>query len=369
MNLHSDVLSRSEPLPFTDGSNNPVNDPILLKQIVDAPNITLKEHIRDEKLFLEFCPAGGDWIHIEMPTVWRVFFTLQIKRLEGRPKDALDGERYTTDFEGHRMRVQLINTRNGWSLALRKINPVISSLMDLHIDPRDIIPNILPAGLHLIGGRNGGGKTSSLIGIFEKIPEHMRGKTLDIGDPIEYILDQPLVDQRQVGEDVSSAQVALFEAVRGFYNTVIIGEIRDGYTAREAVLAGQSGALVLATIHANSIRSMIGRMETFLHDVGEGTGLLPHVLSFCMCQYLVNVDSPSSPSGRKQLPVYETLKMTPGVVKQLEGGSENLQNFANIQAGQKDIRFVDSLNKHRLNGSITESEFHENKKFFEQVAS
>lgn len=336
--------------------------------ISDAPNITLKEDTSRETVRhnFEFRLPGAEWMHQGMPAEWLEFFHAQkALHIDSREKSMLDGERYTTTFNDLRYRCQMTNNRKGWTIAMRKINLIRMGFRELKIDPEHTQKKIRPTGLHIIGGKNGHGKTATLMALFDSLEN--RGKTLDIGDPIEYIIDEPFVDQRQVGEDVSSMAVALFEGVRGYYDTVIIGEIRDPETAKEAILAGQSGALVLATLHAESVRSCIGRMENFLS--AEYKALLPHVLSFCMVQYLYPVKSAAAAHGKTLIPVYETLSMTPDLVNKLSDGSDSLQNFQILQEQQQAMTFDKCLNMHRRNQNMDEEEYNRALQYFSPIAS
>ncbi|MDP1222699.1 ATPase, T2SS/T4P/T4SS family, partial [Klebsiella pneumoniae] len=84
--------------------------------------------------------------------------------------------------------------------------------------------------------------------------EKLTGHILTIEDPIEYQFrnKRSIVNQREVGSDTASLQVALKNALRQAPDVILIGEIRDRETMSSAMGFAQSGHLCLATLHANN---------------------------------------------------------------------------------------------------------------------
>ncbi len=352
----SDLLSNTKPIETKRGVN-----------VLDAPDITLKEDKsgKEKQHFLEYRLPGSKWCGEVMSPEWNEFYLAQLEEQLGkRPENAIDGEKYTTEYKDTRYRCQLTNNRKGWAIAMRKINKYRADYRQLNLSP-EIIQNLSSTGLYIVGGPNGNGKTATLQAMVDAVED--RGKMLDIGDPIEYIRNEPFVDQREVGEDVSSMEVALYEAVRGCYDTVIIGEIRDPETAKAAVLCGQSGALVFATLHAENVQSALGRMENFLPDSYKP--LLPHVLKYAMVQYLEPVNSDRTEHGKALIPVYETLRMS-GNVRNLmaDGGAKALTNMPMTQQSQGAITFEKCLEAHRTKHLMSEDEYVRGMKRYQAIA-
>ena len=72
-----------------------------------------------------------------------------------------------------------------------------------------------------------------------------------------------MVNQREVGRDTASLQVALKNALRQAPDCILIGEIRDRETMTSALSYALSGHLVLATLHANNSHHALGRILSF----------------------------------------------------------------------------------------------------------
>ena len=118
------------------------------------------------------------------------------------------------------------------------------------------LPEILNAlvmekrGLVLMVGATGTGKSTTLASMLEQRNQHLTGHILTIEDPIEFLFTnkKSVVNQREVGRDTSSLQVALKNALRQAPDCILIGEIRDRETMTSAISYSLSGHLVLATV-------------------------------------------------------------------------------------------------------------------------
>jgi twitching motility protein PilU len=95
--------------------------------------------------------------------------------------------------------------------------------------------------------------------------QQMTGHVLTIEDPIEFLFSnkKSIVNQREVGRDTQSLQIALKNALRQAPDCIMIGEIRDRETMTAALSYALSGHLVLATLHANNSYHAMGRILSF----------------------------------------------------------------------------------------------------------
>ncbi len=120
-------------------------------------------------------------------------------------------------------------------------------------------------GLILMVGATGTGKSSTLASMLELRNRQMPGHILTIEDPIEFLFSskKSVVNQREVGRDTNSLQVALKNALRQAPDVIMIGEIRDRETMTAALSYSLSGHLVLATLHANNSYHALGRILSF----------------------------------------------------------------------------------------------------------
>ncbi len=120
-------------------------------------------------------------------------------------------------------------------------------------------------GLILLVGATGSGKSTTLAAMLELRNRTMAGHILTIEEPIEFLFQSKrcVVNQREVGRDTESLQVALKNALRQSPDCIMIGEIRDRETMSGALSYALSGHLVLASMHANNSYHALGRILSF----------------------------------------------------------------------------------------------------------
>ena len=120
-------------------------------------------------------------------------------------------------------------------------------------------------GLILVVGATGSGKSTSLAAMIDHRNRHSTSHILAIEDPIEFIHrhQRSIVNQREVGIDTQSYGAALVNALREAPDVLLIGEIRDQDTMRQAMIYTQTGHLCLATLHANNAYHAMNRIIGF----------------------------------------------------------------------------------------------------------
>lgn len=176
-------------------------------------------------------------------------------------------------------------------------------------------------GLILLVGATGTGKSTTMASMLEQRNQQVSGHILTIEDPIEFIFSnkRSMVNQREVGRDTQSLQIALKNALRQAPDCIYIGEIRDRETMTAAISYSLSGHLVLSTMHANNSYHALGRILSFyapesrpalLSDLAAG-------LRAVVSQRLVR----ASAGGR--LPAVEVLLNTQLVSELIEQGDIN----------------------------------------------
>jgi type IV pilus assembly protein PilB len=116
-----------------------------------------------------------------------------------------------------------------------------------------------PSGLILVVGPTGSGKSTTLYGGLQLLASDARRKVITVEDPIEYSIE--LIQQTQVKPAIGfSFADAMRSFVRQDPDVILVGEIRDGETALEAIRASQTGHLVLSTLHSNDAVDAVQRL-------------------------------------------------------------------------------------------------------------
>ena len=176
-------------------------------------------------------------------------------------------------------------------------------------------------GLILMVGATGTGKSTTLASMLEQRNQQMAGHILTIEDPIEFIFTnkRSVVNQREVGRDTQSLQIALKNALRQAPDCIYIGEIRDRETMTMAISYALSGHLVVSTLHANNSYHALGRILSFYSPESRPALLadLAAGLRAVVSQRLVR----ASAGGRR--PAVEVLLNTKLVSELIEQGDFN----------------------------------------------
>ena len=162
-------------------------------------------------------------------------------------------------------RISGFRQRSTYAAVIRYIPNKIPALASLKLPPLlgDLIME--KRGLILMVGATGAGKSTTLASMIDRRNETATGHILTIEDPIEYYFTnkKSVVNQREVGSDTQSLQVALKNALRQAPDVIMIGEIRDRETMSAAIAYAQSGHLCLATMHANNSYQALNRVLSF----------------------------------------------------------------------------------------------------------
>ncbi len=162
-------------------------------------------------------------------------------------------------------RLSAFRQRGSIAAVFRCIPHLIPALESLGVPPLMSKLVLEKRGLILMVGATGTGKSTTLASMIEWRNQQVTGHILSIEDPIEFLFSnkKSIVNQREVGRDTSSLQLALKNAMRQAPDCIMIGEIRDRETMTSALSYALSGHLVLATLHANNSYHALGRILSF----------------------------------------------------------------------------------------------------------
>jgi twitching motility protein PilT len=168
---------------------------------------------------------------------------------------------YTADGAG-RFRVNGFRQKGYTSFAFRYVPSDVPSFdaLGLPAGVRRLADE--KRGLILVTGATGSGKTTSLAAMIDHMNRTRSDHIVTIEDPIEIMHNDKgcIVSQREIGLDTSSFKEALRRVLRQDPDIILVGELRDEESATAALQAGESGHLVLSTMHTLDARETIGRM-------------------------------------------------------------------------------------------------------------
>lgn len=164
--------------------------------------------------------------------------------------------------DGNRFRVSLYRERGNDTLAIRRLNACIPTMVELGLPATTQQWTELEQGLILVTGPTGCGKSTTIAAMANQINHAKPVHILTVEDPIEYVLPPALatVRQREIGPDVDSFPHAVRAALREDVDVLVIGELRDADTMASALAVAETGHLVFATMHTNNAEQAIDRL-------------------------------------------------------------------------------------------------------------
>ena len=272
--------------------------------------------------------------------------SVELAHAAGRPPlgtcGSMDGA--LTAPDGTRFRFNVFRRQGRIAIALRRLEDTFRSLSELGL------PNSLydlcdmPAGLVVVAGPTGAGKSTTLATMLDRINQTRKCHMVTIEDPIEY-LHKPamsLVNQRQVGADTESFNEALVASLRQDPDVVLVGEIRDLNTIRTAITAAETGHLVFTTVHAGDCVGTIERLVS-VFPADEQFGIrrqLSLVLRAVIAQHLLICDGAGTLRAdaffptvkRSRVVTSEVLIANPAVANLVATGKSN-QIYSAMESG------------------------------------
>jgi len=211
-----------------------------------------------------------------------------------------------------RLRIQAHFSSSGLGITCRILNDHIPSLDSLGFDPdtSTTLESLVVkrAGLGLVTGPTGSGKSTTLAAIMDWVRRNYPKHIVTVEDPVEYLYPDTMegddgieyaspgiITQQEVGRDVNSYRQGLKDVLRKAPHIILIGEIRDREAMETCIEAAQTGHFVLSTLHTTGAVRTIGRiLELFPRDKHESVlSRLSETLSFVLSQGLLN-----TPDGR-----------------------------------------------------------------------
>eukprot|EP00456_Euglypha_rotunda_P051359 TRINITY_DN414_c0_g1_i1.p1 TRINITY_DN414_c0_g1~~TRINITY_DN414_c0_g1_i1.p1 ORF type:complete len:390 (-),score=115.03 TRINITY_DN414_c0_g1_i1:1435-2604(-) len=246
--------------------------------------------------------------------------------------------------EPWRFRVNLFIQTGKMGMVSRKIERSIPNFEGLFLPP--IMEELCKydQGMVLLAGVTGSGKSTTIASMLDWINHNYAKHILTIEDPVEfvYVADKSLLNQREIGPDVSDFHTAMKHAVRQDPDIMLVGELRDRETFETAMHAAETGHLVYGTIHASSAPSTIGRiLDLFPQSMHNA---LRSSMGFNMKAIVAQKLLPTIVDKPKRVPICEIMLFN-GVVRKLilEHTDEKLPAAIRIGKAEGMQQFNDSL--------------------------
>ncbi len=227
------------------------------------------------------------------------------------------------ELEGSdRFRINIFRQRGEHSVAVRRVTRIIPNFEQLHLPPTISRMAEYHAGLVLLAGITGSGKSTTIASILEYINNTRAAHIVTVEDPIEYLYTdkKALINQREIGIDVPDFKNALKYLMRQDPDIVLIGEMRDLETFQAAVGAAETGHLVFGTIHSSTASSTIGRILDLYPP--ESRELARQSLAFNLRAIVVQKLLPCIKPGVDRVPAVEILLCNPSARQMISEGRD-----------------------------------------------
>ena len=257
----------------------------------------------------------------------------------------------------HRFRVSIFMQRNWPSIVARNIPPTTKTLEELKV-PADILKKLAMErrGLVLLTGTMGSGKSTTIASMVEYINNNAHKHIFTLEEPIEFTFTdkKSLINQRELGKDVSSYPAALRSFPLQSPDVIYIGNIRDLETMQAALIVAETGVLVLSTLHTVNAPQTVERIINFFppHQHPQIRTQLSFLLKGVISLRLIPVKD-----GKSRVPAAEVMTLTPTIARLIrEGKIWEMTRFLEESEMFGMVSFNQSLSKLVKDGLVTEAE-------------
>ncbi|MGC2028468.1 MAG: ATPase, T2SS/T4P/T4SS family [Steroidobacteraceae bacterium] len=228
---------------------------------------------------------------------------------------------------GVRCRVNFFQTVRGVAAAIRLLAPSVMDLAgcNLHPDFRQLVE--ATAGLVIISGPTGSGKSTTLAALVEEINGTRARTVLTLESPLEYIYSnrRSFIRQREIPTHSPSFEQGIIDALRENPDVLVVSEMRTAEVMRLTLNAAETGHLVLATMHSANCAEALSRLcMSFPSDIQASVrAQLADCLVGLSCQRLEYLSA-----HRLRVPRCEILLPSSGARGTIRAG--NFSQIANV---------------------------------------
>jgi twitching motility protein PilT len=236
----------------------------------------------------------------------------------------------TKEFDGAhsikgvgRFRFNIYIQRGTKAVTFRAVKVDIPLFSELNL-PAEVFESLASnrRGLILVTGYAGSGKSTTIAAMIDYINTNFQKHIITVEDPIEFLHSdkKSIISQREVGPDTMDFNSALRHIIRQSPDIIVIGEIRDASAMQTAVMAAETGHLVLSTLHTVDAVQTIDRIINFFpaHAHSQIRMQMSQLLKGIVSMRLV----PRS-DGPGRVPACEIMLLTPTIKKYISEGKIN----------------------------------------------
>ena len=293
-------------------------------------------------------PEAQDWVDEHVPKVFRTKWH-ELGQIDFA---------YAVESIG-RFRVHAFHQRGLVSIVLRHIKSSVPNFDQLGLtSTADALIKLVQAkdGILLVCGATGSGKSSTMAAMMGWVNQNMDKHVVTIEDPIEYTFqdDKCVFQQREIGLDVPTFDLAIKSVLRQNPDIILIGEMRDRETFETAISAAETGHLVFSTMHAATVSQSLTRLFEFFppEEQIQARRAIAGSLRGFICQKLV-----PALEGGGRVPTNEILTAD-AVVKNLilEGQFEKIQGIMEGSGDSNSFSFNKDIYRLIKEGKISKAE-------------
>ncbi len=231
-----------------------------------------------------------------------------------------------------RFRANYFYKTTGLAAVFRTIPTKILTLDDLRCPPSIRKLSDRRAGLVLVTGPTGSGKSTTLAAMIDHINKTRAAHVLTIEDPVEFVhqAQKAQITHREIGIHASTYAHAIRSAGREDPNVILIGELRTNETMKLALQLASFGILVFATVHTNSAAATIDRIVNAFpaDEQPQVRGMLAESLAGIVAQQLLR-----TADGKRRVAVHEILVGSPALASMIRE-NKTFQIPSLMQGGQ-----------------------------------
>ncbi len=253
-----------------------------------------------------------------------------------------------------RFRANVLWQKGSVAFVIRRVQRTIPSFEELQL-PVEVIKKLMQerSGLILLTGSSGSGKSTTAASMLDWLNRNVPKHIVTLEDPIEFQFEEhkAIINQREVGNDTLTFREGLRNILRQSSDILFLSDIRDLETIESALVAAESGQLVLSCLHTTNTVTTVERLVAFFPPYQQQ--LIRLRLSLAL-KGLISLRLLAKRDGAGRVPACEILVSTPRVRDVIrEGRTEELPGVLHDGAMYGMQTFTQALYALYRRGSVT----------------